>query len=219
MVAAIAKSLNFSFYEGAAPRQQLLDYLRHKHLLIVLDNFEHLLSTSEATDLVVDLLQAALSLKILVTSRIKLKVQSEQVFPLSGIDFPKEASVKTETAQSSAVRLFVQNACRVRPDFKLTAENRQAVVEICRVVQGMPLGILLAAAWVELLTPAEIAAEIEQSFDFLESDARDVPERQQSLRAVFDHSWRLLTEQEQAKFAQLSVFRGGFTRQAAQAVT
>ena len=106
----------------------------------------------------------------------------------------------------------------MRPDFELRSQDLAHMAHICRLVQGMPLGILLAAAWVEMLTPEEIAAEIQRSLDFLETDLRDVPLRQRSIRAVFDHSWRLLDEREREVFQGLSVFRGGFTREAAPEV-
>jgi predicted ATPase len=122
-------------------------------------------------------------------------------------------------AKYSAIQLFLQNARRIRPDFRLTDDNAPAISQICRLMEGMPLGILLAAAWIELLTPQEIVEEINRSLDFLATDLRDLPERQRSLRAVFDHSWRLLAEKEQAVFQQLSVFRGGFSREAAETVT
>jgi predicted ATPase len=155
----------------------------------------------------------------LITSGINLNVQGEQLFPIVGIEFPQEGEMVEKAAQFSAVRLFLQSARRVQPDFELMPENVAPITRICRLLEGMPLGILLAAAWVDLLDPAEIAAEIGRSPDFLESELRDLPQRQHSLRAVFDHSWRLLTEQEQRVFQQLSVFRGGFTHQAGRAVT
>ena len=186
-------------------------------MLLVLDNFEHLI---QAATEIIELLQAAPDLKILTTSRIRLNVQGEQLFPLAGLKFPSEEIETVETmAQYSAVKLFVQNAQQVQPNFKLTVDNVQDVARICSLVEGIPLGILLAAAWIELLTPAEIAVEIERSLDFLATDLRDTPERQRSLRAVFDSTWQLLTKQEQAVFEAISVFRGGFTHPAAQVVT
>ena len=121
-------------------------------------------------------------------------------------------------AQYSAIQLFEQSARRVKPGFVLSAENQQAVLGICRLVQGMPLGIVLAAAWIEMLAPHEILDEMNQDLDFLKTEEEDVPDRQRSLRAAFNHSWRRLTENERSIFRQLSVFRGGFTHQAAQVV-
>ena len=115
--------------------------------------------------------------------------------------------------------LLLQSARRARADFELTPENLADAVRICNLVQGMPLAIVLAGAWFELLSLNEIADEIERSLDFLEADMRDLPERQHSVRAAFDHSWKRLSPVEQQGFARLSVFRGGFTRRAAQEIT
>jgi predicted ATPase/DNA-binding SARP family transcriptional activator len=213
----VAETLNLPVSSGSNLQQRLIDYLRPKQMLLVLDNFEHLL---EGVGLVIELLRAAPGLKILATSRARLQVQGEQLFPLGGIDVPHRAEeVSAEAIQSSAVQLFLQSARRLVPDFAATTDNIQAVIQICRLLEGMPLAILLAAAWVEVLTPAEIVAEISQGFDFLVNQLQNVEERQQSLRAVFDHSWRLLTGPERTIFAQLSVFRGGLTREAAEVVT
>ena len=233
IVPTVAEALGFRFYEEGEPQQQLLDYLCQKTMLLIMDNFEHLLACPErrpelvegprrrdGVGLVTEILKTAPDVKILTTSRAGLNVQGERLFPIAGMDFPALTPREPkEAAQYSAVKLFLQSARWVQPSFELTADNVNHVTQICRLVEGMPLGILLAAAWVQMLTPAEIAAEIGQSLDFLETDLRDVPERQRSMRAVFDHSWRLLTEREREVFGGLSVFRGGFTRQAAQRVT
>jgi serine/threonine protein kinase/tetratricopeptide (TPR) repeat protein len=233
IVPTVAGALGFSFYEGGKPRQQLLDYLREKNKLLIMDNFEHLLASPEpgrgdGAGLVADVLQAAPAVKVLTTSRARLNVQGETLFRLAGMDFPEplpqaEAETPEDAADYSAVKLFLQSARRVQPGFELATDDLKYVVRICWLVGGMPLGILLAAAWLTMLTPAEIAdqisGEIEASLDFLETDLRDVPERQRSLRAVFDYSWNLLGERERAVFAGLSVFRGGFVREVAQAVT
>jgi predicted ATPase/DNA-binding SARP family transcriptional activator len=217
----IAEALHFSFYENTPPEQQLLEYLRHKNILLIMDNFEHLL---DGVGLVTEILKVAPNLKILATSRTRLRVLGEQLFPLAGLTYPTGgASERTactdDESQYGAVKLFLQSARRVRPDFVLTNDNLPDVIRICGLLWGMPLGILLASAWIEILTPGEIAAEIEHSFDFLQADLHDIPERQRGLRAVFSHSWQLLSQQEQAIFQQLSIFRGGFSREAAQAVT
>jgi serine/threonine protein kinase/tetratricopeptide (TPR) repeat protein len=215
IVPATAQALGFSFYEGGEPRQQLLDYLHEKSMLLILDNFEHLLS---GVDLVGEILNTAPPVKILSTSRARLNVQGEQLFHLSGMDFP-DWETPEDAMEYSAVKLFLQSARRVRPDFELTPDNLKYVARICKLVEGMPLGILLAASWVEMLALEEIAKEIEKNLDFLETEQRDLPDRQHSMRAVFDYSWNLLTPGEQEVFKKLSVFRGGFTREAAQQVT
>ncbi len=215
IIPAIAQALGFSFREGGQPRQQLLDYLAEKTMLLILDNFEHILSGAE---LVSGILNASPHMKILATSRARLNVQGEQLFHLGGMDFP-DWQTPDDVKEYTAVKLFLQSARRVRPNFTLTLDQLKSVARICKLVEGNPLGILLAAAWVEMLTPEEIAKEIEKNLDFLETGQRDVPDRQRSMRGVFDYSWNLLTPGEQAVFRELSIFRAGFTREAAQQVT
>ena len=218
---AIAKVLRFSFDENAgAARDQLLDYLRVKKLLLVLDNYEHL-SNDAGIRLPLDILQNAKDVKILVTSRARLNVQGEYLFTVSGMSIPVSAN-GNETLDSlqnySSVGLFLQSARRVSPGFRLTDANRSAIVQICQLLQGMPLGIELAAAWVEMLEPAQILAEMQHSLDFLESNQRDIPERQRSIRAVYDTSMYLLDPFEREVFQKLAVFQAGFTRQSAEFV-
>jgi predicted ATPase/DNA-binding SARP family transcriptional activator len=221
----LAQALNFSFYQGGDPWQQLLDYLRSKQMLLILDNPEHLLASVQAgagvETWLIQLLNAAADVKILVTSRAKLGLQGEYLLPLVGLEVPplQPPIAILESTQYSAVELFRQSARRVQPDFQLSADNWPDVAQICRLVGGMPLGIVLAASWLELLSPVEIAAHIQQNLDFLETEGADLPERQRSMRAVFDHSWTLLSGRERHLFAQLSVFRGSFDLRAAQAVT
>jgi predicted ATPase len=218
MVPTIARAIGFAFYSGGEPKEQLLNYLRQRNLLLVLDNFEHLV---EGVGIVVEILRAAPRVKVLATSRSGLHVQGEHRFPVSGMSYSDSLSAEDALAYS-AVRLFAEGARRAQPGFELTDGNVADVVRICRLVDGVPLALLLAATWVEMLTPAEIARElapeIEGSLDLLEADLRDAPERQRSMRAVFEHSWELLLEGQQAVLRALSVFRGGFTREAAQAV-
>jgi predicted ATPase/DNA-binding SARP family transcriptional activator len=214
IVPTVAEALGFHFYAEGEPRQQLLDYLRQKRMLILLDNFEHLV---EGAGLVTDILQTAREVKILVTSRVRLNVGVEHLFPVAGMHFPERESDE-DVDQYTAVKLFLQSASRVRPSFEPTADEMLDVARICRLLEGMPLAILLATGWMEMLTPCEIVAEMRLSLDFLKTDLRDVPARQRSMRAIFDHTWDLLPEREQELFAGLSVFRGGFTREAAQEV-
>jgi predicted ATPase/DNA-binding SARP family transcriptional activator len=224
IVPAAATALGFSFSAEQPPHQQLLEHLRLKRLLLVLDNLEHLLS-QEALELIGSMLIKAPGVALLITSRARLNVQGEAIFPLGGLPIApiaeREASATpqgTTDGASRAVDLFAQRARRVRPDFALTPENLPAVTRICELVQGLPLGIELAAAWADLLAPGEIATEIERSLDFLAADWRDVPERQQSLRAVFDASWARLDAAARNALQALTVFHAPFERQAAQAV-
>jgi predicted ATPase/DNA-binding SARP family transcriptional activator len=235
VVPAVAEALGFSFHTDAessaraAPRQQLLSYLGRKQLLLVMDNYEHLLvdgiprdggDSDSDVEFLTDVLSTAEGVKVLVTSRISLNVQGEHLYHLAGLRVPEAtvpapADPRQVVSGYAAVELFVQGAQQARPGFELRAQDWAHIAHICRLVQGMPLGILLAAAWVGVLSPREIATEIRQTLDFLETDLRDVPARQRSIRAAFDHSWRLLDAREQEIFQGLSVFRGGFTREAA----
>jgi serine/threonine protein kinase/tetratricopeptide (TPR) repeat protein len=211
----LAEAIGFQYNQSKpASRQQLFDYLRDKHMLLVFDSFEHLL---DGANIVHDLLETAPSITILVTSRQRLNQSGETVFNLEGMRMP-DWNNADEALRSSAVQLFLQGARRAQPGYDLQARDIAHIAEICTQLQGMPLGILLASSWVEMLSLAEIASEMANSLDFLETDMEDVPQRQRSLKAVFDYSWNLLSEHEQAVFMKLSVFRDGFTRQAGQVV-
>lgn len=222
VVLVIAEALNFPFDSGGRltrlPREQILDYLRAKHLFLVLDNVEHVLD--DAADVVSDILHAAPQVKLLVTSRERLYLHAEHLLAIQGLEFPADDTTAIEDAEAfTAVQLFVQSARRVQHDFALTADNVADVVRVCRLVEGMPLGVELAAAWVDMLPVADIIAEIQESLDFLETDTQNVPARQRSIRAIFETTWNRLTSEERTTFAQLSVFRSGFTRDAASHVT
>ncbi|UCH24388.1 MAG: tetratricopeptide repeat protein [Trueperaceae bacterium] len=211
IVAAIAEAAGYHFQQsGRSQKQQVKDYLANKEILLILDNFEHLL---DGANIVTELLSSAPRLKILVTSRQRIDQAGETLFNLHGMSLPASGSHE-EAAQAPAVELFRQYARRVRPDFELTAENLHHVVEICRLLQGMPLGILLAAQWVTILTSNEIVSEIEAGLDILEAEGNELPERLRSMRAVLDQSWNMMTDEEQWVFMKLSVFRGGFRREA-----
>jgi predicted ATPase/DNA-binding CsgD family transcriptional regulator len=216
MVSTIAEMIGFSFHEGGNQQRQLLEFLQPKTMLLVLDNFDHLITEAE---LVTKMLQAVPGLKFLITSRSRLNLQEEQLYPIEGMDVPDKFDNPEKAIRSGAIKLFVQRACLVKRDFVLADDNVQEVIQICRLVEGMPLAILLAAAWVETISPAQIGREIKQDIDFLEMRFQDAPKRHWSIRAIFDYSWALLSEREQEIFKALSVFRGGFTRQAAQVVT
>ena len=218
IIASLGSAVGFQFHEAAEPQEQLLRYLRERQMLLVLDNFEHLM---EGAGLLSAILQAAPGVQILVTSRERLNLQGEWVFEVEGLPYPSssEESNLERIEAYGAVQLFLQNALQVRPTFRLNEENREWVVRICQLTEGMPLGIELSAAWVRVLSCQQIAREIESNLDFLKASARDFPERHRSLRAALDHSWNLLSKQERRVFQRLSVFRGGFRREAAQEVT
>ena len=214
IVAAIITALGGNI-QGQEPRTYLLQFLRDKRLLLILDNCEHL---PDVADLIVELLQRAPALRIIATSRARLHVQGEQLYPVQGMGYSLDLTLAT-ASEASAVRLFVQSVRRVQPTFSLTETNLPAVVRICQLVDGMPLGLELAATRADLLPLTTIAQEIEQNLDFLAADWRNKPERQRSLRAVFHWSWQMVSAEEQQIFGRLAIFRGGFTHAAAHAVT
>jgi predicted ATPase/DNA-binding SARP family transcriptional activator len=211
LLPTVAETLGLRLERG---EEQLFAFLKGRSLLLVLDNIEHLLPA--AAGRLDRLLAAGPGLKLLVTSRERLRLKQEQLYPIQGL--PTAADERLGERLDDAGRLFREAARRIRPDFQLAAENMPAVNRICRLVEGMPLAIELAAAWVDLLSPAEIAGEIQQNLDFLATDAGDVPDRHRSVRAAFDASWQRLAPESRQLLAQLAVFRGGFTRQAAAAV-
>lgn len=215
LVNAIASTLEIAFSGNLPPPQQLLEQLRYREALLLLDSFEHLM---DGVDLIADLLQQAPDVKLVVTSREKLRLREEWVFALEGLPYPPAAAGKARPpSQYEAVQLFAQNARRAHRQFNLQKEE-EAVARICRLLEGSPLGIELAAALVPAVSCTHIATEIEHNLDVLAAGWRNVPDRHRTLRAVFNHSWRLLSPVEQSVFQKLSVFRGGFTLAAAQAV-
>lgn len=210
---AIADALGFRFAGSLDPQDQLVGHLRDRAMLLVLDNMEHLL---EGAELVRHLLAQAPHLKLLITSRERINMRGEWLFDLHGLPVPPEGARSPE--QYSAVALFVQCARRVRPDLSLSDEELATVARVCRLVEGTPLALELAAGWLRTLGCAEIAAEIERGLDFLSGSLRDLPKRQRSLRATFEHSWSLLTDDERWLLCRLAVFGGGFERDAAEHV-
>ena len=210
VVSAIASSVGYAFFGDDSPLNQLTAFLRDKEMLLVMDNFEHLTS---GASVVSDILAAAPQVKVLVTSRERLNLQGESLHAVTGMQFP-DTDTATDIDGYSAIKLFLQGATRVQPDFSLS-EHLPDILRIINLVDGTPLGIELATAWLRLLPPSEIADEIESSFDFLESTLRNVPERHRSIRAVFEYSWELMTDDERAALARLSIFAGSFTRDAA----
>ncbi len=214
LVPAIAEAAGLQFSGGSAPRQQLLDFLRDRQLLLVLDNFEHLVAGEE---LVGDLLRAAPRVRVLATSRERLSLREEAVYPLQGMPIPREGA-DASPAHSIALRLFANRARRHHAAFVLEPEDVGHVVDICRMLGGLPLGIELAASLVRVLSCREIAEEVAQSFDALRTPLRDSPSQHRSLRAVFDSSWNLLDARERDALRRLAVFRGGFRKEAAQRV-
>jgi len=206
---AVARALGFASYGDGRLNGKLINYLRDKELLLVLDNFEHLIGGAEW---VVEVLSAAPEVKILVTSRERLRLRWEEVFEVGGMEVPGVDEARPEDFDS--VRLFIELARRVRPDFSF-AREKEAVLRMCRLVEGLPLGIDLLTAEMQDHTCNEILEDMSRSLISLRSATRDMAERHRSLQATFDHSWSLLGEEERKVFRRLSVFRGGFDKRAA----
>ena len=232
---AILNSLHAPRHGVPNSSRQLLAFLADREMLLVLDNCEHLLA---GVGLLAQMLHAAPALKLLVTSRERLKLHAEWQLPLDGLDVPPSADwVEDVQAHAGAatgepgpapalalesygaVRLFLHCIRRLHPGFRPTPDEIAQIVHICHMLEGMPLAIELAAAWARTLPCAQIAQEITGSLAFLSTPLRDVPDRHRSMHATFDHSWRLRSRWEQSLLRQLAVFRDGFTREAAAAVT
>jgi predicted ATPase/DNA-binding XRE family transcriptional regulator len=223
IIPAIAQAIGFSFYGSAELARQLLNYLQTKEMLLVLDNLEHILPSTNGGDepginLLSDLLNYAPGIKLLATSRERLYLHGEWIFEVHSLPIPSIVQMKgLET--NSAIQLLLQTANRVQPaSYTLTTNNRACCVRICQLTQGIPLGLELAATWMRFLSCEEIVQEIERNLDFLAIAVRDMPERHRSLRATFNYSWNLLSVEERRVMRQISLFRGGFRREAAEQV-
>jgi predicted ATPase/DNA-binding SARP family transcriptional activator len=209
---AIASLLDAPLQGGHDERESLLHWLREREMLLVLDNIEHLL---DGAGLIGDILDRAPDVQLLVTSRARLDLQGEWVVEVGGLSLPASSP---GPAMSSAEQLFIQRAVQMLAGYAPGPEDRTAIARLCRLVEGLPLALEIAAGWLPVLSCAEIAGEVERSLDFLATTRRDVEPRHRSMQAVFDGSWELLSEQEQQVFQRLAVFRGGFGRDAAEQI-
>ena len=215
---ALADLFGMVLSNADSPQAQLSAFLADKEMLLILDNIEQLLAGEQGQQLrqfLGELLSDLPDLKLVATSRIRLGLSIEHVYTVAGLPEPQGHD---SLESNEAVALFVQSGNRVRHDFRLTSENEAAIREICQLCAGLPLALELAASWVHILEPADIAQELTENLDLLTSSSPDVPARQQSLPAVFAQAWERLNPQEQKVLRQLSIFRGGFSREAAQKV-
>lgn len=215
---AIAEVLGVNVPAGTRPLEQVIDTIASQSLLLVLDNFEHLVEGAAQLD---TLTSACEHLKLLVTSRARLNLEVEWVVPLAGLSYPgdEQSDVSlTSAGDYAAVQLFEARAKRSQLNFVLAPEDVPAVLQISRLVHGLPLGLELAAAWVTTLSCGDIAAEIARNMDFLETRSRNRNRRHQSIRAVFEHSWALLDAADQDALTNVAAFHGGFDEDAAHAV-
>src|SRR6516225_2184583 len=210
VVSAIARAVGVRETPGGPSlAESVKTYLREKHMLMVLDNFEHVVS---AAPLVGELLAASPRLKLLVTSRTSLRLREERVVPVQPLALPDLAHLPApqELPKYPAVDLFVQRASSVQPNFAITDENASAVAAICVRLDGLPLAIELAAARVNVLPPAALLLRLEKRFEVLRAGTRDLPPRQQTLRSAIDWSYELLDQRAQTLFRQLAVFPGSW---------
>lgn len=214
---AIADALGLPLLGARPVEDQVVEVLRERALLLVLDNCEQLLGQGDGVTLSAllgRLLAEAPRLAVLATSRERFRLRSERVLALEGLAVPR-AATGPPVEQAAAVQLFMERAQRASPTLVVRGDDRQTVAQICRRLDGMPLAIELAAAWSRALSLREIARELDRALDFLAGADRDVPARQRSVRAALDHSWQLLSDAERRILARLSVFRGGCDRDAA----
>jgi predicted ATPase/transcriptional regulator with XRE-family HTH domain len=227
IVPAIADVLEFGFSGPSDPKEQLLNHISSsikQEALFVFDNLEHLLvqiPTSEdepsVVELVAEILQRLPNIKILGTSRERLNLHGEWMYELHGLSVPS-TNFTGRLEEYDSIALFLKSAQRMKTDFQITVEVQLSMIRICQLVEGVPLAIELAAAWVGMLSCQEIAQEIQSNMDFLTTSMHDLPERHRSIRATFDHSWNLLSDEERLALCQLSVFHGGFDRHAAHQI-
>jgi len=210
---AIADVLGNMLMGTDEPTVQLANYLRNKKILLVLDNLEQLV---DGVEIIAKLMAEAPYLKLLITSREALNLSEEWRFDVIGLPVPKVE--QTDINNNKAMQLFVERARHVKADFSAN-DNAACIAEICRMVDGIPLAIELAASWIRSLTCADIVNEIKASLDFLETSWRDIPDRHQSIRTIFDQSWSKLNDSEKKIYRALSVFTGGASLSAARGVT
>ena len=213
---AIAAALKLPCGPDSAPLGPVLAFLSHQPSLLVLDNMEQVLEG--AAPVVQDLLERAPTLQCIVTSRQRLGLEAEMELRVGPLPIPVADEEPVRLLNCSAVQLFVDRAQAARPDFQLTARNVPAVAELCRRLEGLPLALELAAAWSPVLTPAQMATELAHRFSFLVSRRRGVDERHRTLRAAVDWSYQLLSRGLRDFASLLSVFRGGWTADAAASV-
>lgn len=214
VVLSICRVLDIATKNENNPKNKLLTYLQSRNLLIVLDNIEHLI---DDLSFLLDILDTAPNVSLLVTSREKLNISAEIVFVLEGMDYSQNFYDEM-FSESDSVQLFLHHARSVSPNFDLQSGQFHYLLEIFKLTQGMPLAMVLAASLLELISLEDLAKEIRMNLDVLETQMRDVPSRQRSIRATFDYSISRLDDEQRQVFAQLTVFRGGFSLDAARVV-
>ncbi|MFN8420967.1 MAG: AAA family ATPase [Anaerolineae bacterium] len=219
VASAIADRLSLNFAGQSDPIAFLLGYLSEHQMLLILDNFEHLLEGT-GTDLILKIIQHAPQITLLVTSRERLNLQVEWLFDVEGLSYPsgKLMDVPPDVTDYSAVQLFVQRIKQVQPSFSPSESALRSIVHMSQQLAGMPLAIELAAATVRIHSIDMVEQHLRENLGALSTTLRDVPERHRSMRAAFDHSWSLLNEADRTLFSRPAIFHGSFTAEAAKQV-
>lgn len=211
---SLAQALKIELRGQRDPKALVLEHVAERRLLLLLDNFEQLL---EGADFIEALAAASPGSRLLVTSRVRLNLHRENLFEVTGLAYPSDPEAE-DFLNYDAVRLFLQTARRAQPSFQLTDEDLAPLMRLCEFVGGMPLYLEHLAAWTRLMSLPAIAEELGKNLELFSSAHRDLPERHRKLEVVLESSWQLLSEDEKKILASLSVFRGGFTREAAKEV-
>jgi tetratricopeptide (TPR) repeat protein len=208
LVTAVAQALGLQQTELVSPQQQILSYLQDKEMLLIGDNFEQV---AGGAALMAKIVAAAPKVQLLLTSQQPLNIQAERRFVITGLDFADSSET------SEAAQLFLASARRVNPDFQLVETHLPALLELCRLLDGMPLALEIAAGWVRMMDCPTILQQTKRSLDFLVSPLQDMPARHQSMRAVLAQSWQLLSLEMQEALRRIALFAGGFRLEAALA--
>ncbi len=212
----LANTLDAPLSGSDSPRTALLHFLANKEMLLVLDNFEHLI---DQADLITELLAACPDIKFLVTSREPFNTSAEWRIILRGLTLPPpEEEDPRRLGDYASVSLFLRSAAQVRASFALTAENARSINQLCHLIDGLPLALQLSATWLRAMPLSDILAALEQGLDLLATDMRDIPQRQRSMRAIFESTWNLLSGEEKTVMETLSICRDGFNQEAAKAI-
>lgn len=212
---SLARALNVSSTGARTLEAQLTVELVGRHQCLLLDNFEHL---AGAAPLLSRFIAAAPRITIVITSRVRLNLTAEHGFVLHGLDTPATDALEV-VAESSAVQLYMNALHRFQPHFTLGPDNAATIAAICRKLGGLPLALILTASWAQLLTPAEVLAELDQNQDLLATRAKDIPDRQHSMHRILESTWLLLQNRRRLTMMKLSLFADDFDRSAADAVT
>ena len=211
----IAEVLGLTSESSSSVLEHLRDTLKDKRIMLVLDNFEHVL---DSATLIAELAASCPHVKILITSRERLNLEEEHLLVVSGLALPQMAHTLDEALATASIQLFVERAKRVQLHFAVNHQDLPRLIHLCQRLGGIPLALELAAVWVQVMSLGDINKELAKNLDLLESPNRNRNERHRSLRAVFETSWKLLTPTEQQSFSKLAVFSGSFKRQAAAEV-